>query len=1171
MKKMNECVKHSYSPDTMPMRKGLLAIILLIVNIVIVTNHSFGQVQERITLRLESGSLEQALKKVEQESHYRLLYNLDLVKDIKLAKIQAENEPVTSLLTRLLQGSNLSFTIQENTIVISRKKEVPVLPEVALVRGIVKDKKGALIPGVTVRIDGTNVGTATDAKGEFSLSVATKTGMLVFTYVGFKTQKIGYLSGKILEVTMEEEVAQLDDVTVIAYGTRKTREIIGAISSVKAEEMKEIPTSGFENLLQGRMAGVEVINQSGAPGGGGTLVVIRGYNTFIDGPSNSAPLYVIDGVPMHSFTAPQTGTNTIAEIDPSIIESVEVLKDAASAAIYGSRAGNGVILITTKKGKKGQARFSANASYTYSILPEAPKHYGGRMERRYNLEALRNYRSASMFTGKIPESYDESKGFMDGIYDFFWNRGNNLSPENTGTIRILQDSLNHFYNNATDWYKEAFRAGKVYNANIQASGGTESIRYMVAAGYYQEQGIMLSSDFNRINANLGLNINPTERLALNTRIYAAYTDRNRGKSTNGQRSNYKIEGLTVDPRVVSSLTLNAGEEKEKLLEALNEQIEKNNSYRFTGNMDLQYEFIKGLKLTVRGGIDFNQTNRNFFRPSTMDIVENRNENYIEGGITRDIFMQGEGLLNYRFSLQDCHYFDLLLGMSTDKNQSFINQESAEGTPSDNIHYIQGVIPIRQWDYYGMIDYQSRFMVSTDLKEKTNVSYFGRLAYNYMQKYLFEATLRRDGSSVFGEDVRWATFPSVAVGWAFSEENFLQSVSWFDFGKIRLSWGQSGVQFNDPYLAHGLIRIGGVYNGETGMSSNGLLSRDLSWEQSDQYDVGLDLDFFQYRLKLKCDYYYRYTKNKLWEVALPGGGSIYGGYSRQWRNAMEVSNQGLEIEITGDIFRDTPVSWRTKLTLSRNWNRFEKSYSGMDEDGYIIGKPIYNFYLYQDDGFYSSEKEIPVYFQPDGSKKSLADLNGNPYTVGDPKIQDINADGKIDIDDRIYAGSSIPKLYGGWANELKWKDFDLSLLFTYSLGRDMYKTYDVRSLDAYGKGRGGQALYVNTDRAGFWTPENPDADYPRLGSTMSAGGMVISNVEKVNYMKLKTLTIGYNLRKAWEKKIGVGIRIFVTGENIFTLTNYSGVDPEVVSVETGQDAFESYPLARKWTVGLTLNF
>ena len=416
MNELNDCRLQSCSPRYILLRKCFFILIVMFFSMM-TSFTSFGQTKERITLKLENMALEQVLKRIELESGYRMLYNKDLVATVKGITIQVNNELLATVLDKCLDGTNLSYMIKENTIIIAKKgTENRIEETTTIIKGVVKDKKGEPLVGVSVVIAGTATGTATDVNGNFSLPVKDSTGTLLFTYIGFKMQRVVFHRGKEVLVVMDEDLSELDAVTVIAYGSRKKRELIGAVSSVKADEMKELPTASFENLLQGRMSGVEVVNQSGAPGGGGTLVVVRGYNTFnsqFDEPlSNSAPLYVIDGVPMYSFTSPRTGTNTIAEIDPSIIESVEVLKDAASAAIYGSRGGNGVILITTKKGKQGHSNFSANFSYTGSIFPKAPKHYGGMMERNYNIAALKAYRTASFFTGEYPNSIAEGSGFM---------------------------------------------------------------------------------------------------------------------------------------------------------------------------------------------------------------------------------------------------------------------------------------------------------------------------------------------------------------------------------------------------------------------------------------------------------------------------------------------------------------------------------------------------------------------------------------------------------------------------------------------------------------------------------------------------------------------------------------------------------------------------------------
>ena len=1180
MNELNDWRLQSCSPRYILLRKCFFILIVMFFSMM-TSFTSFGQTKERITLKLENMALEQVLKRIELESGYRMLYNKDLVATVKGITIQVNDELLATVLDRCLDGTNLSYMIKENTIIIAKKgTENRIEVTATIIKGVVKDKKGEPLVGVSVVIAGTATGTATDVNGNFSLPVKDSTGTLLFTYIGFKMQRVVFHRGKEVLVVMDEDLSELDAVTVIAYGSRKNRELIGAVSSVKADDMKELPTAGFENLLQGRMAGVEVVNQSGAPGGGGTLVVVRGYNTFnsqFDEPlSNSAPLYVIDGVPMYSFTSPRTGTNTIAEIDPSIIESVEVLKDAASAAIYGSRAGNGVILITTKKGKQGHSTFSANFSYTGSIFPKAPKHYGGMMERNYNIAALRGYRTASLFTGEYPNSIADASNFMGGQYDYFWNKGNSIDRNTIKALRVLQDSLNPFYNNATDWYKEAFRTGKIYNVNLQASGGTELMRYMVAAGYYSESGIMLSSDFNRMNVNVGLNIQPHKRIKLDTRLYAAYTDRSRGKSPNGKRMNYKVEGLTVDPRTASSLTLNSGVVKDKLLEALNEQIDKNNSYRFMGNMGLSFEFIDGLNVRIDGGIDYNQNNRNFFRPSTMDVT-NMNENYIEEGITRNIFMQGEALLNYRFSIQEKHNFELLLGMSVDKSQLFENDADALGTPSDYIHYIQGVTSIKYTNpEWGEPQPYETVHASSSLEEKINLSYFGRLAYNFKSRYLFELTLRRDGSSVFGEDQRWATFPSVAIGWTFSDESFLKSVDWLSFGKIRASWGVSGQKFSQRYLSQGLLSANGTtFHGDIAMFPDirgGVINKKLSWEETNQYDLGFDLSFLDYRLRLVIDYYYRYTKGQLNQISLPG--DIY-YHQFQWQNGMAISNQGLELELEADILRHTAVKWKMKFNASRNWNRFEKSADGFDFMEQVIGKPLHQIKVFKTDGFYNSLDEVPVYYLANKEVQPLySGITAGIYLPGSRRLVDLNGDGRITEDADVYfAESPLPLAHGGFINQLRWKNFDLNIFFNYSLGRHIVKVYDDVSMTANGSAK---PLFVDVNDVKIWTEAGSKADYPKsqvYAYLMNqTSGRYDCDIESVSFLRLKQLTLGYNVGERVLNKLKIsGARIFVTGENLFLLTNYSGLDPELVNPTQGVDNMGSYPLPRKFTVGLSVNF
>ena len=513
--------------------------------------------------------------------------------------------------------------------------------------------------------------------------------------------------------------------------------------------------------------------------------------------------------------------------------------------------------------------------------------------------------------------------------------------------------------------------------------------------------------------------------------------------------------------------------------------------------------------------------------------------------------------------------------------------SGRNGPNDFVHYVQG----RWGNVDGLVNtvdpelkdkrepiYASAFKYSSDFEEERMNSYFGRVTYNYKEKYMFEATVRRDGSSVFGEKVRWATFPSVAVGWAFSDEPFLKNLYWLSFGKVRVSWGKSGQKFKQRYLAHGLMQDSkNSFNGSFGIEpdvSGGVINRKLTWEETDQYDVGLDVSLFNYRVKLTADYYYRKTTGQLNQMKLPTDVSFH---NFQWRNDLGVINQGMEVELTADFFRETAVKWRMKFNISRNWNRFAKSSNNRDLQRNVLGKPLYRISVYKTDGFYNSMDEVPRYFtEANGIPKPLT--TEGTYAIffpGSRKIIDLNGDGKITEYDKYYGESPLPLAHGGFINEITWKQFDLNVLFTYSLGRHTINSY--KYLNANVGASDDNPLLGDVNKYNVWTgPDDKFHDFPRVqlysGLNNQYTGEYDVAIENVHFIRLKQLTLGYNLHERVAQKIGLsGARLFLTMENLFLLTNYSGLDPETVDITSGIDALQSYPLPRKFTVGLTINF
>ena len=1152
--------------------------------VVFITNVTAGTLaQKTMTVTGSQLSFKEIFSEIHKQTGYTVVYNNHRLNSDYRLNVNFKNTRLDVVLREILEGTGLTYELMDEFIILSALPAEPQKGKIIL--GKVTDSKRVPMPGVTVRLDSTTVGTATDVNGVFRLTLPMERGTLVFSFVGYKTKKVNFsaVTRDTIRVTLEEDVSDLDEVTVVAYGSQKRRLMTSSVSSIKGNEIQELPTHSLESLLQGRMAGVEVNNLSGAPGGGGSIVAIRGYNTLsIKGESQDrnagTPLYVVDGVPMQAFTSDVTGANTLANLDPSMIESIEVLKDAAAASLYGSRAGNGVVLITTKKGRSGQGHISATLSYSASWLPKTVEMTGGQGERLYALNAFKNarepYYNPNRNEWKVQTSYAEVynavlNGYTGAVYNDFWSSGDRI---------YLQDSLNPFFNNSTDWWRYMYRTAKVLNANLQASEGNDAVQYVVGLGYFKEEGIMIGSDFQRATLAANLTAKPVKRFTMDLRTIFAYSDRSRGGVKGAGSGGSKIEGVSVNPNSTSSLLPGGSYVEEYMLEDLNAKIEKNNSYTLRLNMKLDYEFIRNLHLSVTGSIDFNQQNLNKFMPSTYDRQNHFSTS--EGTIARSINILNENLLNYQFNLKQDHHFGVLLGLSFEKDQHFTNSGLGRKGPSDYVHYVGsgwgGAFDV----VYGVGQKQATgaYKYSSELKEETMCSYFARLNYNYKEKYMLEGTIRRDGSSVFGEDVRWATFPSVSAGWAFSQESFMKRFYWLSFGKIRASWGTSGLKFSQPYLAQGLFSSGtGTFLGQYGMKQSaqgGLINPTLSWEKTDQYDIGLDLDLMNYRFKVVFDYYYRYTKDQLNQIDLPGDFYLF---AMQWRNAMETSNEGVELELAADILRETAVKWKMKLTASRNWSRFEKSYDKMDYQEQVIGKPLYQMKVYKTDGFYNTMDEVPYMYLPSGQKQLLY-VNGTSTSIffpGTRRILDLNGDGNITEDDKYYAASPLPKVHGGIFFDLRWKDFDLNLAFNYSLGRHILRVYDDASLMPGDEPN--RPLLVDISKIHAWEnaqTENPS--YPHLqsynGNDLQYDGKYDCDIENVHLLRLKQLTLGYNLNKrVIEKARLTSARIYVTAENLFLLTNYKGLDPEIVSIYDGIDDLGSYPLPRKFTVGLSINF
>jgi TonB-linked SusC/RagA family outer membrane protein len=1162
-----------------------LTFILLIVGVLQLSANVYSQ-NGRMNVQVSEMELYDILWELQQNTDVVFVYRTSDLEGYEKVSLDKEDATLTEILDEVLANTDLEYKFDEDVVVISKRRvEISASEEVEeqqqksnyKVSGKVTDEKGEPLPGVTVKLEGTYIGTATNIDGMFQFTSTTKSGTVIVSFVGKKTQKLTFVAGTPLIVKLQEDHSNLDEVTVVAYGESKKREMVGSVTTIKSDEIKNVPAPTVSSLLQGRVAGMDVTNVSGAPGGGGVQVTIRGYNSLNTevGRNFSNPLWVVDGVPMQSFTSPVTGTNALADLNPETIESIQVLKDASSTSLYGARAANGVILVTTKKGRKDQkGQFSVNISQTYSVLPEYPTVYGGKGERAYRLQAFRNHRKAyydsNLGQWVYPESAEEAynQGWR-AHYDNYWKYGGAWDSDNGDA---LQDSLNTFYNNSSDFFKHFYQKGKITNANIQTYGGSERTAYSIGIGYYDEEGIAVNTGFSRANLMGNFSAKPVDGVNVIFNNSLSYTDRNKGVTNSQLASGVGVDLVAGNPYALSTLLPSTSDVLDNALAQIKKVKEKNVSYRVRSTFGVDVDLLDGLKFSNKTSVDFSQNNRNYFAPSSLD---NQGRTVSTGEVARNLMLLNESLLTYKYSLNETHNFDAMFGVSYQKDEHNYNGGTAKGGPSDAIHYVGD----RGWPVFidhgnwveGMKNYKSDFV------EKKLMSAFGRINYNYSQKYLFTATVRRDGSSVFGEDVRWATFPSVGLGWNFSEEDFMDGFEWLDHAKLRASYGVSGNTFDNAYLSYGILNGYYPYNGRPTVRpeyDGGSYNPNLTWEETKQLDIGIDLNLFNYRLQVTADFYDRLTDQMLYKIQVPGN---YSAYSSEWRNAAAISNQGLELELKYDVFRKEDAFWRVSFNIAKNWNKFKRSYNGkdlLDTDPeklryYVLGREVNAIYGYIFEGYYQNTDEVPTYYDGNGELRPVHPNYGPDYhyAPGNSKFRDVNEDGVVNYKDQVYLGSSLPKMYGGLINEAKWKNFDLNMLISYSIGRDMVNAIGTSSLST---NLPLSPIFKNLDNTTFWEKPGDETDYPMIAAERYNNDWSPVQdrfVETVNYVKLKSLTLGYTLPKNLFKKMS--LRFFFSGENLLTLTNYSGIDPETVDMTSGIDDGRNYPLARKLTLGLTL--
>lgn len=1011
---------------------------------------------------------------------------------------------------------NKNITFLSGTLVLIFFCSLELMAQLRPVRGkVTLAGDGNPIPGVSILLKGSGTGTVTDLEGNYTLEVPPGANVLVYSFVGLETQEINVGQGRsTVNVIMEESKMELSQVVVTGYHELQRRDIIGSISSIRSDKFKDLPVTGFDQALQGQAAGVQVTQSSGTPGGG-IAIRIRG-NTSIS--ASNRPLFIVDGTPVFdgSITGRDFGgqnDNSLAVVNPNDIANIEVLKDASAKAIYGSRGANGVVIITTKRGKNNKTTITADVQRGIIELVGRPK-----LMNASQLVELQ--REAVLAAGKNPDEM----GLIQGVTD-------------------LVD---------TDWISEVLRRGILQQYQLSASGGTEKTRFYFSGNVRDEEGVQLNSRFTRYTGALNLDHTVNHRLKFGANINVSLTENDRVKGDNFLDGVYSgaIKSLPYyspydesgrlyvpnDPNYAEFPNFNP------VAQALLPRFKTYGLKILAGaNMDLS--LAKDLNLRSKVSMDYNNAEEDQYEPATTAIG-----GYLPavGGKGYGVYssftlytLTNSNVLTYYKNVDERHRFNVLLGNEIIHTQSRESSVVGRMFPSSQFTYLNSA---------GIIDQGGSSYAQSGL-----VSFFGELKYDFKDKYLIGGTIRTDGSSRFGKNRRFGYFPSLSAGWRISEEAFLDGARFVDDLKLRASYGFTGNERIGSFQYLGTWAAA-VYNGNTGVGPNRLPNSNLQWERTNEANVGIDAALFDSRLRVTADVYRNFTDKLLYAEPIPlttGYGSIQG-------NIGSVSNKGIELSISSDNFTGD-LKWSTDFNITRNINKVE-----------TLANSDTLFRGYTGSGVGGTNAVLEG--QPLGTFWGLNFLGVDPAT-GDALYEDTDGDGRISTKDGQVIGNAQPKFYGGLTNRFSYKGFDLSVFFHFMYGNKVLNFTNTTLVNT------GEDIENNQSVIALrrWKKEGDITDVPRYEMGNTYNNYHSSRfLEDGSFLRLKNVALGYNLPAHWLGKIRLqSARVFVSGTNLWTLTRYSGVDPEVSTLDGSTTAqgidFFTLPQVKTIQGGFTLTF
>lgn len=1105
----------------------LLSIFMLVTIMQVSANSS----AQSINMQLKNVRLEDALIQLQKQSGYDFLYSSQLLKLTNPVTASLKGATIEEAMEKLMANQPLTYVINKKTITIKAK---PQPPKNVQINGKVIDEANEPLIGVSIRVKNTQAGTISDEKGAFSLNTTDKSATLVFRYMGFEEKEISVADNRSLTVVLKKSTSKLEEIVIIGYGEVKKRDLTGAVSTVNMKDLEDVPVQRIDQMLQGRIAGAEIVSTSGEPGAG-TSIRIRGTRSIN---ATNEPLYVVDGV-MDAVT-------NMSDINPEDIESIQVLKDASSTAIYGSRGANGVIMITTKKGRDGKNEFTFRATVGRSELP------------RY-LDLMNAQEFAELQNDRF----------------FFSSTANQIKP-----LEQYPFPDPAALGEGTNWTEEITQKAPYSSYTFTASGGNKSTRYYFSGNYADEEGIIINSGVKRTQFRLNLDHTVSKNVTAGIRLNYANIDRDLNKADIGTQTlwyrstiflaptmpAYKEDGSFNDwnTQWYSGTLFDSPLANAKLLRK--DQLIKT----FSPMAFIEASLLKSLK--IKSSVSYYDQNRfdDNFSPSTLPTRANRSSGaYAYKRAYRANNVLNENTINYNKTWNKAHRLDALYGFTVQKLWYTNLSASGEGYFIDN----------NNTNDLGSIPSKETVNLSSDYSDRGRLSHLGRLNYSYLSKYYLTFTGRYDAGSNFAADKKWAFFPSAALKWNLKEEKFLKDVSAIDQLALRSSIGVSGNDAISMYQSLSQLTSttsGYIFDGAIPVSyyPSRIANPELTWEKTKSINLGIDATFLKNKIDLSLEFYSAKTEDLLLSVQLPN----QAGYGSRLTNIGKTSNKGIEFTLNTKNITRKKFYWTSTFTIAHN-DQMVNDIGGLDRIaayvnpyggnymmyGYVAGRPLNALWGMQYAGVWKNQTEI----DQNNIDKKYASASTAFYQPGRQRYIDQNRDGLLDNDDLVYLGNADPIIYGGLQNSFRFNRLYVNFFFNYSLGGKIYNPTELFM---------GTGTYLSNQyryMVNAWHPiRNPDSDLPRAESKddIPADRFVYN----ASFLRLKSATATYvfDIKKLTANKLQE-LKLSLSGNNLFLWKKYNGYDPEV-STESGNSTIRrmdngAYPASRTISLSAFVKF